>query len=106
MSGSYNAHSDLSASASHRWLACPPSAMLEKEVPNTTNEHAEAGTAAHDLCEYKLKKALKRRVKKPNSKYQDEEMDEYTDLYVEFCLGLIKKVKEECPDPQILIEQP
>lgn len=105
MSGSYNEHSDLSASASHRWLACPPSAMLEKEVPNTTNEHAEAGTAAHDLAEYKLKKALKMRAKKPNSKYQDEEMDEYTDLYVEYCLGLIEKVKDTCADPQILIEQ-
>ena len=105
MSGSYNEHSDLSASASHRWLACPPSAMLEKDVPNTTNEHAEAGTAAHDLAEYKLKKALKMRTKKPNSKYQDEEMDEYTDLYVEYCLGLIEKVKESCKDPQILIEQ-
>jgi hypothetical protein len=79
--------------------------MLEKHVPNTTNEHAEAGTAAHDLAEYKLKKALKMRTKKPNSKYQDEEMDEYTDLYVEYCLSLIEKVKESCKDPQILIEQ-
>ena len=30
-------HAVLSASSAHRWLACPPSAMLEKELPDETN---------------------------------------------------------------------
>ena len=34
-------HAVLSASAAHRWLACPPSAMLEKELPDETTVYAE-----------------------------------------------------------------
>lgn len=105
MSGSYNAHSMLSASGAHRWMDCTPSAVLEQEFPNETSIFAEEGTAAHDLAEHKLKKALKMRSKKPTSKFHSDEMDEMTDLYVEYCLGIIEKSKEECQDLQILIEQ-
>lgn len=105
MSGSHNAHSIYSASGAHRWMACPPSAHLEQQFPNETSVFAEEGTAAHDLCEYKLKKALRIRSKKPVSKYDSDEMDEYTDMYVEYCLSLIGKEKESCKDLQILIEQ-
>jgi hypothetical protein len=105
VSGSNNAHSIYSASGAHRWMACPPSALLEQQFPDETSTYAEEGTAAHSLAEHKLKKALKIRSKKPTSSYQSDEMDEMTDLYVEYCLGLIEKAKESCPDPQILIEQ-
>lgn len=105
MSGSYNAHSIYSASGAHRWMNCPPSAHLEQQFPNKTSTYAEEGTAAHDLAEHKLKKALKMRSKKPTSPYHSDEMDEMTDLYVEYCLELIQKSKENCSDPQILIEQ-
>jgi hypothetical protein len=105
VSGSNNAHSIYSASGAHRWMACPPSALLEQQFPDETSIYAEEGTAAHDLAEHKLKKALKMRSKKPTSSYQSDEMDEMTDLYVEYCLGLIEKAKENCQDLQILIEQ-
>jgi hypothetical protein len=86
-------------------MACPPSALLEQQFPNETSTYAEEGTAAHDLAEHKLKKALKMRSRKPTSSYQSDEMDEMTDLYVEYCLGLIEKAKEICKDLQILVEQ-
>lgn len=105
MSGSYNTHSIYSASGAHRWINCPPSAQLEQQFPNETSTYAEEGTAAHDLAEHKLKKALKMRSKKPTSPYHSDEMDEMTDLYVEYCLQLIEKSKEKCSDLQILIEQ-
>ncbi len=105
MSGSYNTHSIYSASGAHRWMNCPPSAQLEQQFPNETSTYAEEGTAAHDLAEHKLKKALKMRSKKPTSTYHSDEMDEMTDLYVEYCLQLIEKSKETCSDLQILIEQ-
>lgn len=105
MSGSYNTHSIYSASGAHRWMNCPPSAQLEQQFPNETSSYAEEGTAAHDLAEHKLKKALKMRSKKPTSPYHSDEMDEMTDLYVEYCLELIEKSKEHCSDLQILIEQ-
>lgn len=105
MSGSNNTHSIYSASGAHRWVSCPPSAQLEQQFPNETSIYAEEGTAAHDLAEHKLKKALKMRSKKPTSPYHSDEMDEMTDLYVEYCLKLIEKSKETCTDLQILIEQ-
>lgn len=105
MSGSNNTHSIYSASGAHRWMSCPPSAQLEQQFPNETSTYAEEGTAAHDLAEHKLKKALKMRSKKPTSPYHSDEMDEMTDLYVEYCLELIEKSKETCQDLQILIEQ-
>jgi hypothetical protein len=105
MSGSANPHSSQSASGAYRWMACPPSAQLEQQFPNETSIYADEGTAAHDLAEHKLKKALKLRSKKPNSKYHSEEMDEMTDAYVEYCLSLIEKEKEGCKDVQVLIEQ-
>ena len=105
MSGSHNAHSTYSASGAHRWMSCTPSAQLEQQFPNETSVYAEEGTAAHDLAEHKLKKALKMRSKKPTSPYHSDEMDEAADYYVEYCLGLIEKAKENCSDLQILIEQ-
>lgn len=105
MSGSYNTHSIYSASGAHRWMNCPPSAQLEQQFPNETSSYAEEGTAAHDLAEHKLKKALKMRSKKPTSPYHSDEMDEMTDLYVEYCLELIERSKENCSDLQILIEK-
>jgi len=105
MSGSYNEHSKFSPSAAHRILACPPSLLLEQQFSKKTSSYAEEGTAAHDLAEHKLKKALKMRSKKPVSKYDTDEMDEMTDVYAEYCLGVIEKAKESCKDTQVLIEQ-
>ena len=47
-------HAVLSASAAKRWLNCPPSARLNEQFPNVSSEFAEEGTAAHELCEYKV----------------------------------------------------
>ena len=98
-------HALLSASSSHRWLNCSPSARLEQEFDDTESTAAAEGTAAHALCEHKLKKALKRRSKKPVSEYDCDEMDAYTDDYVEFVMEAIEEVKQTCADPLVLIEQ-
>ncbi|NTW70648.1 MAG: DUF2800 domain-containing protein [Eubacteriaceae bacterium] len=105
MTGYNNAHSVYSASGAYRWMSCPPSALLEQQFPNETSSYAEEGTAAHDLAEHKLKKALKLRSKKPTSHYHSDEMDEMTDLYVEYCMNLIETARTNCNDLQILIEQ-
>lgn len=44
-----NNHAALSASSSHRWLECPPSAKLCAELPDTSSEYAQEGTDAHTL---------------------------------------------------------
>jgi hypothetical protein len=100
-----NKHAVLSPSSAHRWLACTPSARLEREFEDSSGEAAAEGTAAHALSEHKLRRALKMRSKKPVSKYDCDEMDAYTDGYVEFIQGLIAQAKQECADPVVLIEQ-
>ena len=100
-----NSHAILSASSSHRWMNCTPSARLEREFTDRETEAAAEGTAAHALCEHKLRRALKMRSRKPVSKYDCDEMDGYTDGYVEFVLEQLTQAKLECADPLILIEQ-
>ncbi|MDV9522911.1 DUF2800 domain-containing protein [Clostridioides difficile] len=98
-------HAILSASGAHRWMNCTPSARLEQEFDDNSGEAAAEGTAAHALSEHKLRKALKMRSKKPVSPYDSDEMDNYTDGYVEFVLEVIEQAKKVCSDPLILIEQ-
>jgi hypothetical protein len=98
-------HALLSASGAHRWMNCTPSARLEQKFQDNSGEAAVEGTAAHALAEHKLRRALKIRSKKPVSKYDSDEMDGYTDGYVEFILEQIALAKETCADPQVLIEQ-
>ena len=100
-----NSHAILSASSSHRWMNCTPSARLEREFSDRETEAAAEGTAAHALCEHKLRRALKMRSRKPVSKYDCDEMDAYTDGYVEFVLEQLAQAKLECADPLVLIEQ-
>lgn len=98
-------HALLSPSSSHRWLNCTPSALLESKFPGGSSSAAEEGTAAHAFCEHKLKKALRRRSKRPVSDYDSDEMQEYTDSYVDYVLEQIEVAKQTCKDPMVLIEQ-
>lgn len=98
-------HAVLSASGSHRWLNCTPSARLELEFENTGSEAAREGTAAHALCEHKLKRALHMRSRRPVSDYDSDEMEECTDAYAEFVMEQYETTKQVCDDPVVLIEQ-
>lgn len=98
-------HAVLSASGSHRWLNCTPSARLELEFENPGSEAAREGTAAHALCEYKLKRTLHMRSRRPVSDYDSDEMEECTDAYAEFVMEQYEAAKQVCKDPVILIEQ-
>jgi len=98
-------HAVLSASGSHRWLHCLPSARLEQEFVNNESNAAAEGTAAHALCEHKLKKALHMRSKRPISDYNTDEMEEHSDAYVEFVMEQLEMAKQSCTDPLVLIEQ-
>ncbi len=98
-------HAVLSASGSHRWLHCLPSARLELEFENKESNAAAEGTAAHALCEHKLRKALHMRSKRPVSDYNTDEMEEHSDAYVQFIMEQLEEAKQSCKDPLVLIEQ-
>lgn len=100
-------HAYLSASASHRWLSCPPSAKLCADVNDEASPYAKQGTDAHELCEYKVLHALGEDVKDPteNLDYFDTEMEESTDEYCNYVLEQYEKAKQLCKDPKVLVEQ-
>lgn len=98
-------HAFLSPSSSHRWLNCTPSAVLESKFENKSTKASEEGTVAHAWCEHKLKNILCRKSDEPVSPYTNDEMPEYTDLYVDFVLEQFNLAKQKCKDPLILIEQ-
>ncbi len=99
-------HCLLSPSSSHRWLECPPSARLEETLESKGSMAAQEGTAAHALCEHKLKRALKMRSKRPTSEFDSDEMEECSDDYVAFIMEQLEEAKEVCSEPVVLIEQP
>lgn len=98
-------HAVLSPSSAHRWINCTPSAVFELEFENIESMAAEEGTAAHAFCEHKLKKRLNMRSKRPISDYDSDEMQEYSDAYVDFVIEQLEKAKQKCNDPLVLIEQ-
>ena len=100
-----NEHAILSASSSHRWLECTPSARLELEFSDYESVAAKEGTAAHALAEHKLKRKLKMRSERPVSEFNDEDMELYTDDYADYVFEQYKKAKRYDENAQIFIEQ-
>ena len=98
-------HAILSASSSKRWLNCTPSARLEQNFPNESSVYAEEGTAAHALGEYKLRKYLHERVRRPTSEFDTDEMDANTDIYAEYIISTVERIKETCPHPLVMVEE-
>ena len=100
-------HALLSASSSHRWLNCPPSARLCEKYEDTGSEYAQEGTDAHSLCEYKLKQALGMDAADPteNLSFYNEEMEQCASDYAAYVLELVEGAKKSCKDPVVLIEQ-
>lgn len=101
------AHAILSASSSHRWLNCPPSARLCETYEDKGSDYAAEGTDAHSLCEYKLRKALGMEATDPteNLTWYNEEMGDCANGYASYILELVEPAKEACADPVVLIEQ-
>ena len=106
-------HALLSPSAASRWLACTPSARLERTFPDSTSEAAEEGTLAHKLAElvlmFRLKK-IKRYVYekklseiKGNELY-DASMSEYIDGYTDYVIEQYNTALAKTSDAQIFLE--
>ena len=100
-------HALLSASSSHRWLRCPPSARLCEQYADKASDYAAEGTDAHTLGEYKLKTALGIKAKDPTASltYYSEEMNDCASGYAAYILELVESAKKTCADLVVLIEQ-
>lgn len=100
-------HALLSASSSHRWLACPPSARLCENYEDKDSEYAQEGTDAHSLCEHKMKLALGIDTVDPteNLSFYNEEMEQCACDYAAYVLELVEEAKKTSKDAVVLIEQ-
>ena len=112
MAHELRSHALLSASGSHRWLNCTPSARLEEKYPDSSSEAAKEGTLAHEICELKLIRHFKpslipRRTItaklnafKKSPLYQ-KEMEEHTNTYLEYVKAEALKFEKK---PHTVIE--
>ena len=101
------AHALLSASSSHRWLNCPPSARLGENYEDKGSDYAAEGTDAHTLCEFRLREALGMETQDPteNLTWFNEEMDDCATGYAAYVLEQVEEARQACTDPIVLIEQ-
>ena len=76
----------LPCSSSGRWMACPPSAVLNSNIKEKTNICSIEGSCAHELADYKVKVFLGNEMQDPreNLSFYDSEMEKHTDGYVQF----------------------
>ena len=100
------AHALLSASSSKQRLHCPPSVRLQEGFPNESSVYAAEGTFAHEVCEYKVRKYLHERVKRPQSEeFYTEEIDAITDVYAEFVISTIENMRRNGCEPLVMVEE-
>lgn len=114
-------HAVLSASASKRWLSCPPSARMEERLRGVFGEKsspfAREGTLAHAVAELKLRRAIgeindfsyKEQCRVLNEQFKDlggitHEMERATDDYCDIVLGKLYEAQRLDPGARLFIE--
>lgn len=105
-------HALLSASSSHKWLVCTPSAKLEEQFENKTSSYMAEGTLAHAIAEFKTrnyffggitKRSYNAQMKKfEKEEFYDKEMQVHTDTYLEYLKGIALQTATK---PFVAIEQ-
>ena len=100
-------HAFLSASASHRWLNCPPSAKLCEGMPDEPSTYAQEGTDCHELCAYLVEKAMGKDTENPTGhlSFYSDEMQSCAEEYCSYVMEQYEKAKNYCKDPIMFIEQ-
>lgn len=103
-------HALLSASASSRWLHCTRAPRTEEKLPEKTSVYAEEGRLAHAIAELKLRKKFfpmkpsefnKQMKKLKADPVYQEEMQRYTDVYLDYISELAMAYKSK---PYIAVE--
>ena len=96
-------HSVFPPSSAYRYINCPAALVMESVFPSETSEASEEGTAAHALAEWKARRILLGNLSqpRPESSYENAEMDAYTDDYVRY----IHQAAGRMTDPSIMIER-
>lgn len=99
---STRAHSLLSASSAHRWLACPPSAVAAEAYPSQDTEYTREGTLAHEVAEIVAKRPEAR-----NTDARDWPQDGVTQEMVDCAARYADYIQEQITSDSatVLLEQ-
>jgi len=111
---SERAHAVLSASGAERWINCPASALLEKDLPEETSVYAEEGTLAHEFAEQMIRVDLKlvamdfyrttvEKLKAHPLYYHDLQDD--VKPYTDYVKDQLKAARVQHPTAYVLLEQ-
>lgn len=76
-----SSHALLSPSSAHRWMACPGSVLLSKDIPNTSSSYAEEGNLAHEVASAILLE---------QATTCEDGMLEHVSKYVELVRGIVR----------------
>lgn len=105
-------HALLSASSSHKWLVCPPSARLEAQFEDRTSEYMKEGTLAHAIAEFKVRNYFFDKLAKRsyNAKLKKFEKEEYYAaemlIHIDTYLEYIKELAlQSSARPFVAVEQ-
>ena len=107
-------HAKLPPSAAFRWIVCPPSALQEAAVPDTSSDAAKEGTTAHALAELmikynagtitKRKYDLEHKKIVENADWYCQEMEETIRSYADSVWEIYSEAKAHTPDALIFSE--
>ena len=100
-------HAVLSASSSHRWLACPPSALLCAKGKGHSLVNLPCRERMHTaLCEHKAENSAgagSPKIRPKTLTYFDEEMADCTDMYAQYVMEQVAAAsRNRCRDPIVL----
>ena len=115
-------HAILAPSSAHRWLACPPSAQLEAQFPDTQSESAAEGSFAHEWAEIHLRSFLGEikgekfhkeveRLKSQKNRFRKEEtywnpnLEDYVEEYTSTVINHFLDAQENDRGAALLLEQ-
>lgn len=98
-------HAVLSASGSHRWLECTPSAMLEAKVQDMGSPYAAEGTVAHEIAATFLEgKPVSNLILEDSDVYSPAMLD-HADAYRDFVQEQLAEAKKDDPMATLLVER-
>lgn len=80
------AHATLGASSAHRWMRCPGSVALTRDLPDTGTAYSREGVIAHELAELCLRNGWTVEDLPTDGDWSryPEEMREYVQLYIDY----------------------
>lgn len=92
------AHALLSASSAHRWIKCPPSALVAAMYPEQDSEFTREGTLAHEIAEL-----VARREELVGVAFRDGTTQEMFDCAAEYADYIEEQIQSD--DAVVLLEQ-